>query len=184
MTLHLIAGQFKGRPLKTPKNSTTRPTQGMLREAIFNICQNEIENASFLDLFAGSGAMGLEALSRGAARATFVEKNREAVRCIRENIQTLQVEAKTTLLSLDVHKAIERLKGARFDLIYIDPPYDLTFPLEQLIPLLQPHALLFLEERYEPKKNRPLPSTPHLILQSTRRFGIALLSIFRYNQVQ
>lgn len=85
MTLRVIAGKYKGRSLKTPKATSTRPTQGMLREAVFNICQNEIEGAFFLDLFAGSGAMGFEAISRGAMKATLVEQNRQAQLCIKEN---------------------------------------------------------------------------------------------------
>lgn len=180
MTLRIIAGSFKGRLLKAPKGPSTRPTQGMLREAVFNICQSEIANARFLDLFAGSGAMALEALSRGASHSTLVEQNRNAIACIKENIAILHVEAQTNLIPCDTNRAITLLvkQGALFDIIYIDPPYDTPVLLAPLIPLLAPQALLFLEERHNPKKQHQAPPHPGLQLRDTRRFGIALLSTF------
>jgi 16S rRNA (guanine(966)-N(2))-methyltransferase RsmD len=180
MTLKIIAGKFKGRILKTRNSPQTRPTQGMLREAVFNICQNEIENARFLDLFAGSGAMGLEALSRGASHATFVEQNRQAIQCIKENIALLQLQNNATLLPMDCSRALSLLPKASFDLIYIDPPYEQPIPLEQIAPLLAPSGTLFIEERHDPKKPHQPKTAPHLHLKETRRFGIALLSIFHY----
>ena len=183
MTLRIIAGRFKGRLLKAPKSVSTRPTQGMLREAVFNICQNAIPEARFLDLYAGSGAMGLEALSRGAAHATFVEQNRNALICLRENIATLQLEAETTLLPIPVTRAVALLtqQSAHFECIYIEPPSDHPPDLELILPLLAPNATLFLEERHDPK-NPPQPlHFPSLHLKDSRRFGIALLSIFHYN---
>jgi 16S rRNA (guanine966-N2)-methyltransferase len=181
MSLRIIAGQFKGRLLKAPKGPSTRPTQGMLREAVFNICQNEVEGARFLDLFAGSGAMGLEALSRGATHITLVEQNRQAIACIKENIQFLQVASQTTLIPTEAKRALSLLtkEGALFDIVYIDPPYDISLSLELLLPLLAPNALVFLEERYDPKKQASPPHIAGLQHQDTRRFGIALLSRFR-----
>jgi 16S rRNA (guanine966-N2)-methyltransferase len=180
MTLKIIGGTFKGRILKAPKTDSTRPTQGMLREAIFNICQNEIQGARFLDLFAGSGAMGLEALSRGASTATFVEQNRQAMRCIQENIAILKVEEQTQLIPTDAQRALERLReqSAQFDLIYIDPPYDVAFDLAQLVPLLSSEGMLFFEERYHPKKPSKPPEVAGLKMKNRRKFGIALLTIY------
>ncbi len=178
MGLRIIAGAFKGRILKAPKGQATRPTQGMLRAAVFNICQNEIENSRFLDLFAGSGAMGLEALSRGAKWATFVEESRLAISCIRENIAFLQVEKKAELLAMDAKRALSLLakKEMQFDLIYVDPPYDASIDLAPIVPLLAPEGTLFLEERFNPKKSQPL-SIPGLQCKTLRKFGTALLSI-------
>jgi 16S rRNA (guanine966-N2)-methyltransferase len=167
----------------------------MLREAVFNICQNEVPNARFLDLFAGSGAMALEALSRGALHATLVEQNRSALSCIRENIATLHLESQTTLLPLDAARALALLtqQKALFDLIYLDPPYGQSqiangklqngkpaFDLEPLIPLLASNATVFIEERYDPHKKHVVPAHPRLQHRDTRRFGIALLSTFHY----
>lgn len=182
MTLRLIGGSWKGRLLKTPKSASTRPTQGMLRGAVFNICQTQIEGARFLDLFAGSGAMGLEALSRGASHATFIEKNKEAARCIRENIHTFKAEEQTTLLVADVAGALASLekKGMKFDIIYVDPPYDTGveshFPA--LLPLLAPQAWLFIEERATSKKQAPEhPAFKH---KDSRKFGEALLHQYHF----
>lgn len=176
MTLKILSGAHKGRALKTPKGPSTRPTQGMLRAAIFNICQNIIENARFLDLFAGSGAMGLEAYSRGAAHVTLVENHPAAISCIRENIETLQAKDTCHLLPLEVHLALKKLQGP-FDIVYIDPPYDSPAPLlfEGLLThnLLAPNATLFIEERFSSKN--PPPSLPKLFLHSERRFGSARL---------
>jgi len=178
MTLRIIAGTLKGRLLKTPKGPSTRPTQGMLRGAVFNICQNQIQRARFLDLFAGSGAMGFEALSRGAAHATLVESNRLAIACIKQNTQALKLESLITLLPISASTALKMLTPP-FDLIYIDPPYD--SPIGPLLTeilahkLAAPHATLFVEERYHPHK-KPTPfDSPHLVLKDSRRFGAALL---------
>jgi 16S rRNA (guanine966-N2)-methyltransferase len=178
MTLRLIAGKFKGRVLKTPKTSKTRPTQGMLREAVFNICQNEIENACFLDLFAGSGAMAFEALSRGASHVTLVEKDAAAIACIKENAALLHVAVQ--LLPFPMQRAVQVLvkEGAKFDLIYVDPPYDTELELDFLAPLLASGGRVFVEERRDPKRETPLCKSSLLHLKETRKFGIALLSIF------
>lgn len=180
MTLRIIAGRFKGRLLKTPKGSSTRPTQGMLREAVFNICQNEIEGAHFLDLFAGSGAMGFEALSRGAEHITLVEQNRFAVSCIKENIAVLDVESEVTLLPQDAARALARFKTP-FHIIYMDPPYGLPITpiLHRVAPHLSAAGLLFVEERYNPKKTDKPAKLIDLKLHDTRRFGIAQLTIFK-----
>lgn len=181
MSLRIIAGKFKGRILKTPKSIATRPTQGMLRGAVFNMCQNVIERARFLDLFAGSGAMGFEALSRGASHATFIEKDRRAIACIRENIAQLQIASQTTLVASDAHHAISRLFSP-YEVIYVDPPYDtLICPfIEALLEhrLFASDAFLFVEERAHP--NPVLLSFPPLVFQSTRRFGDALLHAYRF----
>lgn len=182
MTLRIIAGIYKGRLLKTPKGPSTRPTQGMLREAVFNICQNDIAGARFLDLFAGSGAMSFEAISRGASHATMVESNHQAVSCIKENIAALQAESQTTLIPADAGRALVILskQSAQFDIVYLDPPYDKPLDLVPLLPLLAPQAIVFIEERYEPKKPHKPYDVSGLKLKDSRRFGIALLSIFDY----
>ena len=180
MSLRIIAGQFKWRILKSPKGSGTRPTQGMLRGAVFNICQQSVEGAAFLDLFAGSGAMGLEALSRGARHATLVEMSREAISAIRENIGALDVASQATLLPLDAKAALKQLTTP-FDLIYVDPPYakDAGGLIKTLLErkLLVPGGTLFLEVRSSP--NPTTPQFSPLIYIDSRRFGDALLHQYR-----
>ncbi|MES2273638.1 MAG: RsmD family RNA methyltransferase, partial [Chlamydiota bacterium] len=147
--------------------------------ALFNIVQMQIEGARFLDLFAGSGAIGLEALSRGAASAELVEQNPQAILCIKENIHALGLKDRVRLIPSNIKRALELLtkETAQFDLIFIDPPYDL--PIKdlsgQLASLLSPGGAVFLEERFSEKtKNHP-PEIPGLQLKNSRRFGIALL---------
>lgn len=184
MTLRIIAGKYKGRILKTPKGPSTRPTQGMLREAVFNICQSEIKGARVLDLFAGSGAMGFEALSRGASHVVFVEKNRFALSCIRENIALLQVKNECFLLSLDALSALKRLKDP-FDLIYVDPPYDSDIgPYLEILKskkLLSAEGVLFVEERHDPKRQLKPPISEGFSLIDSRRFGTALIHQYKNN---
>lgn len=124
--MHIISGLYKGRKILAPKGLKTRPTSGRLREALFNICQGEIEGIAFLDLFAGSGAMGLEAYSRGAQIVTFVDNSRESIRCIQENIRTLGLEKCSRVIYGDVFEALADLarRGNGYDLIYADPPYE------------------------------------------------------------
>lgn len=157
MSLKIIGGLFKGRPLKTPKGEKTRPTLAIMRKAVFDILQTEIEEAAFLDLYAGSGAMGLEALSRGAKHATFVEANRNAFSCIEENTRLLKVQDQCTLLSYDVLLALKKLAKEKrsYDCIYVDPPYAPGAKLrllEEILLFFDTHPLvhlngnLFLEE--------------------------------------
>ncbi|MBR4392701.1 MAG: 16S rRNA (guanine(966)-N(2))-methyltransferase RsmD [Oscillospiraceae bacterium] len=118
--MRVITGSAGGRKLKTPSNEEIRPTTDNVKESVFNIIQFDIEGRRVLDLFGGTGQMGIEALSRGAREAVFVDKSREAVKLIRDNLQTCGMEAK--VLQTD---ALSYLRsGERFDLIFVDPPYD------------------------------------------------------------
>jgi 16S rRNA (guanine966-N2)-methyltransferase len=125
MRLSVASGLYKGRTLFAPKLSTTRPTQALVRDAFFNSISSQIEESQMLDLFAGFGAIGLEAISRGASQATFVESHPKACDAIKKNIATLNVETQTRLVRLDCLKALERLsnEGLCYDLIFADPPY-------------------------------------------------------------
>lgn len=152
--LHIIAGKYKNRKIKSPKSQETRPTTSKLREALFNICQSYVENAFFLDVFAGSGAMGLEALSRGADKAAFIDGSRESIRCIRENLQMLGLEDYGQPLLGDAFILMKMLekRGEKFHIIYMDPPYAVEGLPSRLIkaidesPLLVPGGMLFIEE--------------------------------------
>lgn len=123
--MRISGGEFGGRTLRTPKGESTRPTSGMVRESLFNILAPRIADARFLDLFAGCGSVGLEALSRGAAFAEFVEKGRPALDCLRGNIATLGVTEQTSVLPVPVERALDQLarSGERFDIVFLDPPF-------------------------------------------------------------
>lgn len=122
--MRVIAGTARRLPLKTVSGDGTRPTTDRIKETLFNMIQNELYDTRFLDLFAGSGGIGIEALSRGAKKAVFVENNRKAAECIRQNLTFTRLADKGELLQMDVMAALSRLSGKEpFDLVFMDPPY-------------------------------------------------------------
>ena len=122
--MRVIAGKARRLPLKTLPGKDTRPTTDRIKETLFNILQPELLDARFLDLFSGSGAIGIEALSRGAALAVFVEKNPKACVCIRDNLSFTKLEENGNLLNMDVLQGLRSLEGQpAFDCIFMDPPY-------------------------------------------------------------
>ena len=121
--IRIIAGEFKGRRLKTPSGDTVRPTGDRVREAWFSILQRPLRGARVLDLFAGSGALGLEALSRGAVSADFVEIHRLALSSLKVNITLLKVDDRTVVHRVDALKFAEQLHPGQYDVAFADPPY-------------------------------------------------------------
>lgn len=121
--MRIVAGQFGGRRLVMPKDSRVRPTADRVREAWMSILGDELAGARVLDLFAGSGALGLEALSRGAESVTFVELNPPSLKALHENIGTLGAEGSTTVHRGDAMRFAERLSSGAFDVVLADPPY-------------------------------------------------------------
>ena len=132
--MRIIGGTYRSRTLNAPKGMTTRPTLDQTREALFNILQGRVADAWFLDLYAGSGAVALEAVSRGAARGVLCDQSRAACACIRENIARLGCGEQARLLEMPDARAVVLLsrEKAQFDLIYLDPPYAMA-----LTPVLQ-----------------------------------------------
>ena len=123
--MRIIAGTARSLPLKTVEGLDTRPTTDRIKETLFNIIQDEIPGCYFLDLFAGSGQMGLEAVSRGAQYAVFVENNKKAAACVEDNIRFTKFTKETKLYNSDVLSALRAMEGKyRFDIIFMDPPYD------------------------------------------------------------
>ena len=132
--MRVIAGSARRLLLKTIEGMDTRPTTDRIKETLFNMLNTQIPGCTFLDLFAGSGAIGIEALSRGAKQAFFVESNPEAVSCIRENLSRTHLEEGALVLSCDVIPGLKKLEGRnpRFDIIFMDPPYQLNAEKEVL----------------------------------------------------
>ena len=124
--MRIISGTSRGRRLVTPKSQAIRPTSDRVKESIFNILGDEVEGKVVLDLFAGTGNLGIEALSRGARKALFVEKGRQALRLIQKNLSQFGMKGRSEILPKDVSRAIGILKqrGESFDLILMDPPYE------------------------------------------------------------
>lgn len=185
--MRIISGKFKNRAIQAPKGDETRPTSNRLRECLFNICQAFTEDAVFLDLFAGSGAMGFEALSRGALRATFVDNARESVKCIEANSKALQLDKQVEIYCSDVFSSLKKLEQRKkqFTIIYADPPYELK-DLEQneyfsalvvkfidASNLLASGGRLFIEDAK--KANAPQKDLEKLELISSRAMGRSTL---------
>ena len=123
--VQVISGSFRNRRLISPKGIATRPTTSQVRQAVFNICQNEVEGSSFLDICAGSGSVGIEAISRGALHATFIENDRFALSAIFENIKALGIEKQVKVYALEAVACLKRLtkKPETYQIAYFDPPY-------------------------------------------------------------
>lgn len=148
--MRVIAGSARSLPLKTAAGMDTRPTTDRIRETLFNMLGSTVPDCRFLDLFAGSGAIGIEALSRGAARAVFVEKNPKAAACIRQNLEFTRLDARAVLLRTDVFAALGSMQEPAFDVIFMDPPYNCGLErraLEMLAPshLADAHTLVIAE---------------------------------------
>ena len=179
--MRIIAGSRKGARIFAPKGRETRPTGDRVREAAFNLIgPGFTEDAKVLDLFAGSGGMGLEALSRGAAHATFVESDREACRTINRNLDKLGLE-QATVLCQDALTALRADAGAgtSYDLVLVDPPYrrfsSLQNVLIQHLPeILAPNGLLLVETAATEEPELPLTK------RTSRSYGAARLTLFEH----
>jgi 16S rRNA (guanine966-N2)-methyltransferase len=146
--MRVIAGTLKGRRLATPDWDGLRPTSDKLRETLFNVCAPRIEGARVLDGFAGTGAVGIEALSRGAAHVTFVESDGRAVRLIERNLDHCRVGARYAIIRARFADAARRLSAGSFGLVFLDPPYraeDMAGVLDAAAPLVAPDGLVVLE---------------------------------------
>ncbi|HSW72881.1 MAG TPA: 16S rRNA (guanine(966)-N(2))-methyltransferase RsmD [Chlamydiales bacterium] len=181
--MRIISGKYRGRVLSAPKTNHTRPSSSLVRGAVFNILQDRIDGAEFLDLFAGSGLMGLEALSRGALHVTFVEKDNNALDALTKNIMSLQAETESTILRGDVFFHLKNLgkKKKQFDIIYIDPPYLKGMIADCLIliekgNLLKEEGILFYEESSKDTEEYQLPGC---VLIDRRTFGNTNLTQYK-----
>ncbi len=177
MSMRIIAGTYGGRKIVTPEGKKTHPMSERIRNALFNSIGSEIVGARVLDAFAGSGALGIEALSRGAAHVTFVEKDRVAQNIIDENITTLGIGDQAKLVRASVGGWTNTYAGEPFDVILIDPPYhDPQFSTAmRLIGLLKPGALMVLSR---PGRSES-PTGARIVVVDNRSYGDAALTYFR-----
>jgi 16S rRNA (guanine966-N2)-methyltransferase len=181
--MRITGGTLRGRKLIAPKSASIRPMRDQVRAALFNIINDLASGSRFLDLFAGTGSVGIEALSRGASCAVFVDSAREAVQIIERNLQELGLHDRAKVLQEDVFQALERLhgQGERFDLVFAGPPYgqNLAHPtLEHLgtLDVLQEDAVVATEIF---KKERVADRYPSLELFDERAYGDNLLKFYR-----
>ena len=153
--MRVIAGSARSLPLRTIEGTDTRPTQDRIKETLFNMLQSDIPGCKFLDLYSGSGAIGIEALSRGAAKAVLVEKTKKAVECIKDNLMFTKLAYKADVMEMDVLSAINRLKGKDvFSIVYMDPPYSNDYERDVLAALrnsdiIDEYTIIIVEEKLD-----------------------------------
>jgi 16S rRNA (guanine966-N2)-methyltransferase len=182
--VRVIAGKYRSRTLRSLKGQLLRPTSDRLRETLFNILGPAVEGATFVDLYAGTGAVGIEALSRGAHRAIFVEQHPPAVALIRRNLESLSVDAETEIFGMQVLRAIERLEARHVhaQFIFLDPPYAANLEYESALealgesPLVAPGGRVIVEHL---KKRELSERVGDLELARVVEQGDAALSIYR-----
>jgi 16S rRNA (guanine966-N2)-methyltransferase len=174
--MRIIAGTHRGHTIYAPHGRDTRPTSDRVRESVFNIL-GSVDGAIVLDLYAGSGAMGLEALSRGAARAVFVERDREAVRALERNLDKLRLPG--TVLRQDVTSALvaEAAAGRKYDLVLVDPPYEMYTEnepkLSRYLPsLLSDDGVVVVETGARVEPALPLEQ------RTSRTYGAARITVY------
>jgi 16S rRNA (guanine966-N2)-methyltransferase len=138
--MRIIAGLYRSRRLKSPAGLATRPTSDRLRETLFNVLAPRINGVRFLDLYAGSGAVGIEALSRGAAAVTFVERSSSALKILRENLQNLSIDKHAHIYTGTAGAFLRSAERGGFDIVFLDPPYDLAGEYESTLTLLSESA--------------------------------------------
>ena len=184
--MRIVGGRFRGRRLAVPKDQKIRPTTDRTRESLFNILSHNWPNqlqGNVLDVFAGTGAIGLEALSRGASSVTFLEKSRAGAELIRQNIRELSVEDEAHLIVCDATKPIPSRKSTGFDLIFADPPYGKGLGERALVALgnsgwINTNALVILEE----KRGQSIDQMPDFEPKNERDFGETTIKFYLYGK--
>jgi len=177
MNLHIISGKFGGRVISAPEGRLTHPMGSRVRGSLFNIIGDEIINADVLDVFAGTGSLGLESLSRGAKYTTFIERDRVASRILKENIKKLDVVNNTTAIQIGASTWINKNLDKLYDIIFADPPYnDLQLStVSDLVSLLKPNGLMVLSY---PGRSE-LPTVHGVVVVDNRSYGTAALIFYR-----
>ena len=183
--MRIIAGELKSRKIQFPKNRLTRPMTDRSKETVFNILSTLVSGKHVLDLYAGSGSLGLESLSRGALDVVFVDQAEWAVKVIRKNLEDLKLERKATILQGDVLRSIDKLKktGQNFSLVFVDPPFNQGLVKKTLIKLDQSGIVLPFGQvvvGHTRQEELPEAELTQLKLARTKKVGQACLSfLFR-----
>jgi len=179
MNIRVISGEYGGRKIEAPDNDRTHPMGERIRNALFNTIGADIKGAAILDAFAGTGAIGLEALSRGAKEATFIEKDRVAQNILTKNITSLGLEERSVVVRTTVYNWLSTARPSQFDFIFADPPYHdpQLSTATQLFDLLLPNGLMVLSH---PGKGEA-PTRFGFVVVDNRSYGNAVLTFYRRN---
>lgn len=180
MSVRIISGRYGGRTIATPPGKKTHPMSERVRNALFNSIGSEVQGAQVLDVFAGSGAIGIEAISRGADHVTFVERDRIAQKVIAENVDMLGIGSQVKLIKAPVSSWFDTYDGPLFDLIFVDPPYhDMQLStVTKIMGLLKPGALMVLSK---PGRSES-PTKTGVVVVDNRSYGDAALTYFRLEE--
>ncbi len=175
--MRVISGSSRGTNLETLEGNNTRPTLDRVKEALFNIIQCKIIDANVLDLFSGSGALGIEALSRGAKSCIMCDKSYEAIEVINKNVKKTHLEEKAKIIKNDYKKTLELLQGQKFDLIFIDPPYVLNIAVDSIktiieLDLLEGNGIIILETDNEKRE-----------LENLNKLNVNVYDLRKYGRV-
>lgn len=179
--MRIVAGIRRGLTIKSIEGESTRPTRDIVREAVFNILMTRIVDVRFLDFFAGSGAIGIEALSRGAKEAYFSDSNPKCIKVIKENIAKAKFEDKSKVICADYKLVLKKLQGTKFDVIYIDPPYNKGMGIDAIekiseYSLLDDDGVIILET----DTNEEVPiSIGDFEVYDNKRYGRNILNLIR-----
>ena len=182
--MRIITGKAKGITLKTLEGENTRPTSERVKEAVFSMIQFDIEDRTVLDLFSGSGQMALEALSRGAASATLIDKSRDAVSIIKQNARKTKLEDKCAIFQADYLDFIKRSSGKKFDIIFCDPPYALkmykpAFAAMLEYGLLKPTSFIICESGEDTVFEGDRELAAKFAIEKQSRYGKTYITIFK-----
>ncbi len=183
--MRVISGIARGTKIKSIDSMSTRPTLDRVKEALFNILQNYIKNAIVLDLFAGSGALGIEALSRGAKRAYFCDINKEAIKIIKENLEKTRLIEKSVIYNEDYIIAIKKIKEP-LSIVFLDPPYKLDLAVKsikelQKNKLLTNNSIIIIETDELNRDIEELQKIENLEIIDNRKYGRANLIFIKTN---
>ena len=182
--MRIISGKARGTKLYTLEGTNTRPTLDRVKESVFNIIQNRLEDAVVLDLFAGSGAIGIEALSRGASKAVLCDKSREAIEIIKKNIDKTHMEDKTQVFNVDFETCLEKVKNEKFDIIYLDPPYETNYITKALqkikdLDIAKKESLIIIETDDEQRIEKEIEKI-NIEIVDKRKYGRATIIFLEY----
>ena len=182
--MRIISGTAKGTKLHTLEGENTRPTLDRVKESLFNIIQNEIEDSNVLDLFSGSGAIGLEFASRGAKEVYLNDASKEAYAIINQNIEKTHLVSKTNAYNLDFLNMIQKVKGTKFDIIYLDPPYKSNYVVEAINEILKfkmitKESLIIVETDDGEKITNNIMNIKNIEITDKRKYGRAYIFFLR-----
>ena len=181
--MRVISGTARGTKLNSIESLSTRPTLDRVKEALFSIIQTHLQDSNVLDLFAGSGALGIECISRGAKHCTFCDKSYEAIKMLKHNLQRTKFETKATILVEDYKKCLQKLDKNKFDIIFIDPPYKLDIAVNSIklileYDILAKDGIIILETDEEEREIKELENI-NLEVYDVRKYGRVKLIFLR-----